>query len=71
MDQAINRQIDEELAKANAEYGPRHFDLVVPENNRDERSATRNWRGRAGPHTLGGDWVEMTPLGGGVSRNGL
>jgi hypothetical protein len=29
----INRLIDEELAKANGKYGPRHFDIIVLEGS--------------------------------------
>ena len=30
---AINRQIDEEFARAKAKYGPRQFDIIVLENS--------------------------------------
>ena len=39
---AINRRIDEELAKAKAKYGPRHFDIIVLENSRGDMISDRN-----------------------------
>lgn len=32
----INRRIDDELAKAKAKYGPRHFDIIVLEGSRGD-----------------------------------
>jgi hypothetical protein len=39
---AINQRIDEELAKAKAKYGPRHFDSMVLENSRGDTISDRN-----------------------------
>ena len=39
---AINRLIDEELARAKAKYGPRHFDIIVLENCRGDTISDRN-----------------------------
>jgi hypothetical protein len=38
---AINQRIDEELAKAKAKYGPRHFDIIVLENSRGDTISDR------------------------------
>ena len=39
---AINRLIDEELARAKARYGPRHFDVIVLENSRGDTISDHN-----------------------------
>jgi hypothetical protein len=42
---AINRRIDEELAKAKAKYGSRHFDIIVLESSRGDTISDRNLLG--------------------------